>query len=56
MLKFITKQMYWGALDKGVEDQPGKGVFPWHLKSVQDAMVAFFLKDFSIKECGNWWR
>ena len=39
MLKFVTKKMYAQAVAAGSEMNLRRGVFPWHLKSVQDAVV-----------------
>ena len=39
MFQFITKKMYSSAVANGAERNLRKGVFPWHLKSVQDAIV-----------------
>jgi hypothetical protein len=39
MLKFITKEEYFHALDEGVH-QNIKNTTPWHLKSIQDVIVA----------------
>lgn len=45
MLKFITKKMYFEAVKAGAEEDLRKGVFPWHLKSVQDAVVMDRIKN-----------
>lgn len=45
MLKFVTKKMYMDAVNNGAEKNLRKGVFPWHLKSVQDAIIMNIIKD-----------
>lgn len=53
MLKFVTKKMYRDAVENGAEDQLRKDVFPWHLKSVQDAMVMDKITDSNALTIGE---
>lgn len=50
MLRFIEKSEYWRFLDQGVESVLAKPKFPWHLKSIQDVIVASMLKDMQGKK------
>ncbi len=45
MLSFITKAQYWKLVDEGIEDLLRKGVFDWHLKSVQDTVAFSLVRD-----------
>ena len=53
MLKFVTKKMYNDAIMEGAEKNLRKGVFPWHLKSVQDAVVMEKIKESNGKCIGE---
>ena len=45
MLEFVTKSQYWQLLDSGVADKLPRPKFPWHLKSIQDAVVYKYMCD-----------
>jgi SAM-dependent methyltransferase len=47
MLKFVTKADYWEAEESGLTKKLAKAAFPWHLKSVQDAIAFTFLHDLT---------
>lgn len=49
MLRFVTKEHYWNSLDNGIENKI-KRINPWHLKSIQDAVVADYLVGTSGKK------
>jgi SAM-dependent methyltransferase len=51
MLEFITKKDYFIA--SSVEKNLRKGVFPWHLKSVQDAIILHNLEGYKNKIIGE---
>jgi SAM-dependent methyltransferase len=45
MLKFVTKKDYWAAEDAGLSALLSRASFPWHLKSIQDAVAMSFLHE-----------
>jgi SAM-dependent methyltransferase len=49
LLRFVTKKEYWDAEDQGVLDLMPKSKF-WYLKTIQDVMALYQIKDLSIDE------
>ncbi len=56
MLKFVTKEEYWDALDQGVDEMLGVSDMDWQLKNIQDVALASYVmneKGFKIAEIGG---
>ena len=49
MLRFVTKEKYWDALDNGIEKKI-KQLEPWQLKRIQDAVIADYLNGCAKKK------
>lgn len=50
MFKFVTKKDYWDVVgSKILDDIKTKPNYPWHLKSIQDAIVYSYVHEYSGK-------